>query len=100
MTGHRHPALRALRPARLACVAAALALGGCATLAPTLQTAAEGARVTAMTAAGGDDRTAAARIAQGIAAGQAAVTIGCAMIGDTAEVALFEGLRRYCAFRR
>jgi len=77
----------------------ALVLGGCATLAPTLKTAAEGVRVTAITASGGDDRTAAARVAQGIAAGQAAVTIGCAMVSDAAEIALFDGLRDYCAAR-
>ena len=82
------------------CLALAIAAGGCANLAPTLQAAADGARATAKAASGGDDRTAAARIGLGIAIAQSAVTLGCTMVNDAANVDLFSGLRSYCAARR
>jgi hypothetical protein len=81
-------------------LAATIALSGCATLAPVLQTAADSARATAKMASDADDRTAAARLEFGLAAGQGAVTIGCAMLADAARVKPFDGLRAYCAARR
>ncbi|MEM6680592.1 MAG: hypothetical protein AAF675_22230, partial [Pseudomonadota bacterium] len=45
------------------------------------------------------DRTKAVRVAAGISAAQAGVSLGCTMLWDAASPTFFDALRRFCAAR-